>query len=484
MRRWFRICLFAMFLSSKGFAIDAVVSHTIFYALQANGQPAKPYVEICWQIDAKTLHYDKTDFATKLQTDIIFSNDTGIVGQDHYILRTQKRSSISEALGQNIFELHRYFLPPGKVSIKIALTEIAVPNNTFTYADTALIKEHATGAYYSDIQLLDTAYNSLDENVFFKNGLIQIPLSYNFLDNHKKKLFFYTELYNTAGVDKTQQPFVQHIFVSKKGGDVPIYKLDKWDTLKPSDIQPIFSGFPADNLPSGNYMLNIVLLNKDGLTVTSASVFFQRSNITPQKNDVKHTDTGIEDVTVFDISATFVKKFTAPQLRAILKMLIPISSPLEKNTIQTFLEKPDETYTRYFIYNFWKSRNDANPKKDWDDYVERVREVNRLFGYSALPGYETERGIIYLKYGKPNERIIAENEQGALPYEIWQYNAPGKQSSPGVFLFYRPGFMINDYKLLHSTVNGEQRNTRWRSILYVSGTPANNARAEQYLLNR
>ena len=166
-------------------------------------------------------------------------------------------------------------------------------------------------------------------------------------------------------------------------------------------------------------------------------------------------------------------------------MIYPISTKLEEDAINAFLKRPEETYMRYFVYNFWQSRNEKDPQKPWDEYTKRIREVNKLFGTGAVNGYETDRGIIWLKYGKPNERILVQNEQGVLPYEIWQYNAPGKQSSPGAFLFYRPGFMVSDYRLLHSTVNGEIRNLNWRTVLYANGGGGNgNSRAEQYIGNK
>ena len=143
------------------------------------------------------------------------------------------------------------------------------------------------------------------------------------------------------------------------------------------------------------------------------------------------------------------------------------------------------TYMRYFIYNFWKARsNDA--EDGWKGYTKRVKEVNKLYGSSMKPGYETDRGFTQLKYGEPDQRYVVSNEEGALPYEIWQYNAIDNQNGDGVFLFYNPGFMINEYLLLHSTVLGEMRNTNWRSLLYKSGSSRNNlnSRAEQVLQNR
>jgi GWxTD domain-containing protein len=144
-------------------------------------------------------------------------------------------------------------------------------------------------------------------------------------------------------------------------------------------------------------------------------------------------------------------------------------------------------YSRYFIYNFWLSRDKENPEKRWKEYAEQVKQANKLFGSSMLPAYETERGRIFLKYGRPSDRIVVENEQGALPYEIWQYNTLST-TGDAMFLFYRPGLIANDYKLLHSTLSTEVVNRAWRSYLYTGGSQASdgsrNSRAEQYFQNR
>jgi hypothetical protein len=100
-------------------------------------------------------------------------------------------------------------------------------------------------------------------------------------------------------------------------------------------------------------------------------------------------------------------------------------------------------------------------------------------------GYETDRGVIHLRYGPPVEVIRVPNEAGAAPYEIWRYNVGGKIQGSGLFLFYSPGYMSSDFRLLHSTVPGERNNPGWRSALYSTGHSSGNlnARAEQYFGN-
>jgi len=219
--------------------------------------------------------------------------------------------------------------------------------------------------------------------------------------------------------------------------------------------------------------------------LSQRAVFFQMINAHPDVVKANEADTGFALPKFVDLSKIFVSKYTKPQIRAILKMLLPIANPQEKRNINEFIGKPDDMYSRYFIYNFWLQRNKLNPEEDWKKYAERVKQANKLFGSSLLPGYETDRGIIYLKYGEPTDRIIVTSESGALPYEVWQYNVMEHQTN-GIFLFANTGVVMNDFKLLHTTVNGELRNRSWRNILYNNGTGniLTNSRAEQIIGNR
>ena len=85
------------------------------------------------------------------------------------------------------------------------------------------------------------------------------------------------------------------------------------------------------------------------------------------------------------------------------------------------------------------------------------------FGY----GFETARGSIYLRYGKPDEQIAEDKDNGAFPYEIWKYNKILKTGQTNVkFLFYNPDLAGSDFRLLHSTAHGEIHNKNWELELY------------------
>lgn len=98
-----------------------------------------------------------------------------------------------------------------------------------------------------------------------------------------------------------------------------------------------------------------------------------------------------------------------------------------------------------FIEDFWYRRDpdpDTNENEYRESYYERVAYVNEHFS-SGIPGYKTDRGRIYLKYGKPDEidshpaggRYEREASEGngstsTYPFERWFYrNIPGRSGA-------------------------------------------------------
>ena len=485
------LCLLAVLFSMHAQAINAIVSHTVFRLVAADkNEVSDAYVEAYWQVAPAGVHFTKQGekWAANIKVDIVFTNDKGaVVAEQHLNQRTAPANSLAEAQEQNIIDLHRYIVPAGTITMELTLSEPGYPQGKSYYIDSFTVPKKGN-IFYSELQLLDTAYASKQENVFSKNGRQQIPLSTNFVDNYRSVMHYYTELYQATTLPASEYPLIQHIFISKKEYESPVYNLVRKDSIHSGTVLPVSGDFSIGVLASGNYYLNVVLEDQTGQRLAAASYFFQRENKKPvEVLNTTQRDSAMEQVVVLDVSKTFVMKFTLPQTLAILKMISPISTPLEIQSIKGFQKKPDDMYIRYFIYNFWSARNKKDPEGEWKKYADKVKEVNKMFTAGATAGYETERGVTYLKYGPPDERVPVENEAGSLPYEIWEYKVLGKLSKEGVFLFYRPPEMINDYRLLHSTVLGEVRNMNWRNYLYLgnaSGSGSTNSRAEQYIGNK
>ncbi|MBA3829429.1 MAG: GWxTD domain-containing protein [Taibaiella sp.] len=494
MLRWWLICFFAVAMPFYAGALEAIVSHTIFYLPHMDkGHTANPYIEAAWQIDPRSVQFRKTaqdTWGATLRTDILFKNEAGlIVREDHYLLKPTPQANLVKAAGQVLMDLRRYTLQPGFTTMQLKLTDLNDSLRPYLYTDTFTINPSAGSVYYSGLQLLDTIYNNNATGVFQKNNRQQIPMTTDFFDTNRNVLHYYTELYNADLIPKDDQPVAQVVFISKRAGESPVLNLAQKDTVLYQPVQPVSGTLNIYGLPSGNYYLNVTMANKDKVTIGTQSLPFQRLNNRKLETNELYSgnfDTAFQRLDVFNADKTFVGKFTTQQLKAILIMLRPVATPAEEQAIRAFAKSPDNDYMRYFIYNHFAEIDKKAPEKEWQKFADRVREVNKLYGNTSTAGYATDKGYIYMKYGKPDEDIAVQSERGAVPYELWQYNNINHKYNNVVFLFYQPDNLMNSYRLLHATIPVEARNPNWRTLININGSNQSepNSTAEQYIGNR
>jgi len=90
------------------------------------------------------------------------------------------------------------------------------------------------------------------------------------------------------------------------------------------------------------------------------------------------------------------------------------------------LLKSDEQLEQ-FIEAFWRHR-DPQPETDENEYraeyYGRFAYANQNFAFGDVAGWKTDRGRIYITYGKPDE--VQKSSSG----EVWRYNhLPGLGSN-------------------------------------------------------
>jgi GWxTD domain-containing protein len=137
----------------------------------------------------------------------------------------------------------------------------------------------------------------------------------------------------------------------------------------------------------------------------------------------------------------------------------PIISPEEQKAWKKL--QTDEERER-FIEDFWR-RRDPDPDTEENEYreayYERVAYVNEHFS-SGVPGNKTDRGRIYLKYGKPDE---VESHPSGGTYNRESYEGGGTTSTyPFERWWYRniPGRNDIDIEFVDPTGSGEYRIAR------------------------
>ncbi|MBS1615444.1 MAG: GWxTD domain-containing protein [Bacteroidetes bacterium] len=469
-------------MQAQAGTLEAAAGFAVFQFSSDSG-----HLDLYWEIFPQSLRYQKDSLgrlSARIRTQIRVSRDTGIVYQDFYYLQTQAFDPSRET-APRILEQTHIPIQDGHYRVELYLAEDGREDSRFYYKDTLSVVRRAP--QYSSLELLDTFFRSAVPSPFLKAGFQCLPMALNFYDEGRQNLHAYAELYRSDSLPASWFPLYQLCYISRErnGRSTGVYVSDT--IRRPQSKQAFRFNLSTASLPTGNYWLCLALRTASGQELAQASTFFQTINAHPTGGKgIEILDSAeaktVTDAHLLDLGKTFVAKFTMPQLRSILKMIRPAATGSEIAAINGFLERPDDLYMRYFIYNHFSLISPKDPDKAWEDFANEVREVNRQFGPGSTPGYETDRGIIWLRYGKPDEVIRVPNESGSLPYEIWRYNPNQKMHGAGLFLFYSPGVMRSDFRLLTSTVMGELQNTNWRQMLYVGAQQGEllNERAEEY----
>lgn len=121
---------------------------------------------------------------------------------------------------------------------------------------------------------------------------------------------------------------------------------------------------------------------------------------------------------------------------------------------------------RSFLRRFWSKRDPTagTPRNErQEDFYSRIAEANRRYregGAAEIPGWRTDRGRIFIKYGPPQEVMQRPQAGNTLPYEVWKF-------SQGRALKYV--FMdltqFGNYALIWTDDRREPSRPNWQSLL-------------------
>ncbi|MFY8029362.1 MAG: GWxTD domain-containing protein, partial [Bacteroidia bacterium] len=225
---------------------------------------------------------------------------------------------------------------------------------------------------------------------------------------------------------------------------------------KSAKVVPVLGALNIKNLPSGNYNFVIEARDKENKLIADQRLFIQRSNPKVEAN--------LNELNALDISRTFVEKISSDSLNEYIKYLRPISTRLEVEYAKNVIASKELLNKQKYFLSFWQKRNQPNPEQEWDNYHNLVKEANRLFKTQSRKGYATDRGRVYLQYGKPDSRMVFDREPSLYPYELWQYYKLNNRTNRR-FVFLNTDLVSNNYNLIHSDAIGEVRDDRWQTRL-------------------
>ena len=214
-------------------------------------------------------------------------------------------------------------------------------------------------------------------------------------------------------------------------------------------------------LPPGNYDM-VAALQLGGKTVERAAGFTMAGlDETLEKDVVRREAAKVTDEGYFEAMSQEELELAKEPL-----VIVAESGELSKWSKDLSLRAK-----RRFLVDFWK-RRDPTPDTPVNEarrvFYDGVAYAEKHFGEKgrvSAPGWRTDRGRIYIKYGEPEEQLDRVQAGRAVPYQVWRY----RQGRDRYFVFADRSNGIGVYQLVHSNDVKEIGLPNWREIVTQEG---------------
>jgi GWxTD domain-containing protein len=422
---------------------------TVFFSCASFMHPSEGrYLEVYFKIPASSLGFEALgmgNFKAGVEISISIAKENDTVYFDKYLLSSPEIKDTSN-LSFDLLDLKRAKLQNGKYTVSVRLKDHKTGSSASMSREVEISIPERQAAF-SDIMLVDTFYSAKVQGVFTRAGYNFMPQVLNYYNGDKNSLTFYAELYNSDISAAGKEIDMAYYITSESGKIIPGFLKKK--KLSPQQLKYVFDGFDIKGLMPGIYSLSLEAKDNTGNILAKKSTGFFR-NTTTLSSRAEGASFGV---------------LTARQINDFLEYLAPVATKDEIEQIKGLKTKSDTAAIRSFFVKFWRERDKLNPYMAFAVYNQNAIFAEKNFKSVIKKGYKTDRGRTLLKYGSPDYVSPYVDEQGAYPYEIWQYYKLKSQGNVR-FIFYNPTQVENDYILLNSDAIGETKNPNWKQYIY------------------
>ena len=211
-----------------------------------------------------------------------------------------------------------------------------------------------------------------------------------------------------------------------------------------------------EGLPQGRYQLKVVLQLGARAVDRSAPMTMASLDTTLQR--------GVARIKVERLSDEgYFKYMSVEGLDSAFAPLYYIATPSE---LKIWNKSLSEDAKRRYLTEFWQSRDPnkgtANNEAR-DQFYAAIALANREFKERNVPGWKTDRGRIFAKYGVAPSVLRRAQVQKAPPYEVWNYPDLGR------WYIFADRTGVGQWRLMVSSDLKEPSQPDWRDILTEDG---------------
>lgn len=397
-----------------------------------------------------------------MEVSVRIMRDSSVVKADKYKLNGPVFTNTLQPPA--FIDCQRYALEPGDYHVEIDVTDhYSELKKPLQIRSEVPVFAPAAGLYGSFIQPLEGFSKTAAPGPLTRSGYDLLPFNSDLYPESSKLLAFYYELYNAAKVFGVDKSFVLGWHIETADDSLVLSAYTGFRKEKAQPVNVLLARTDISTLGSGDYALVISVKDEAGATRLKEKYYFRRQNRMAEVQS-------LTKMSKAELTAAFVGNTrNADTLQMYVECLWPIGDNVDKERIVNQSVRKDVDSLRWFVVDFWQRRaaDTGNPLKMWGSYYKSVQEAMALFRCGKQKGYYTERGRVYLQYGRPSARAEQPNEPNTFPYEIWTYylitdQVNGQFFSNRKFVFVNKNLGDDCHTLIHSDMRGEIYNPRWQ----------------------
>lgn len=347
--------------------------------------------------------------------------------------------------GASSVEQFRFSVPAGTYTVDVAVTDSASGR---VVRSNVAVEGFATQPLVSDLLLTSDIRPAGDSAVegggeFARGGFLITAQPEPVLTPTQSQLFYYAELYPGRAVEATLQARVL-----TPDGRQMIATAPETVTVGAAGVAA--SGIDLAGLPPGDYRLELEARFPDS-SVTRAATFVMAG-----------FETEAAIASAVGQSRDVFGQLTEAQLDTLYRPLIYLMESGERGIYEDLSVEGKRNYLR----QFWQRRDpspDTQGNELQDQFYRLIARANRDYregGAAEIPGWRTDRGRIYVKYGLPDEVLRRPQSGSTNPYEAWKYTRGRLRK----FAFYDETG-VGNYVLLWTNEQREPSRANWEDVL-------------------
>ncbi|MBV6479419.1 MAG: hypothetical protein HGGPFJEG_02192 [Ignavibacteria bacterium] len=413
-------------------------------------------LEVYYSVNQKSLTYVKSgdNYEGFAKIHILLTNrtDNSIVIEKSFKSSSIVKDTSGNELSQNIIGQINFLIGDGYYKLKLTGSDFNNDKRLDVFEeDLSILNAAVTSVRMSSIELsTDIKKSANEKSIFYKNTLDVIPNPSNLFGMNLKELYYYFEIYGLNENNVSDEITIKYSVEDLNNKN--ILSFDK-KIKRNSDSRVEYGKINIDSLQRGSYYFRIKILDPSkNLSLSGEKKFFV-FNISNQVTSNSQQDDYL------------ISEYPAKDEKDLDKEFAVAAYLMTEKEIDRYEDMKNLDLKRKFMYDFWKSR-DSNPGTPQNEfkigYLKRVNEANNNFKEAYKEGWKTDRGRVYLVYGKPDDIERFPFETTKKSYEIWKYDSV---EGGGECVFIEKQSTTGVYWLVHSTFKSELKNYEWEKEL-------------------